>query len=325
MSNNNTDFFIQLEWDKSTEDLLVTWSDHAACFTWVYDRSYRRFENLNNRISVPVIVIGTIVGVLTVGITSLFPSDFVDTAQKILGGINIGLAIAGTIQNKYRWAQLSELHLNAFNEWQKFERAIKIELAIDKHDRRTAPEFIRLMRHDYEKLMNSNPILPLEIIDDFKNAFKHSDIIKPEILDTISHTQVFDENKKLTPSLPPVSFMKRMASLIPFTKTYKNKDQIFNNKTPPKTPRSIIREEKEMEILDQNNLENKSRSPSTSSNEITFEIIKNRLQSRDNITIDTKGLDKVYENEDFIVTPTLDREETTTIREVKIHEDEQIV
>lgn len=283
MSNNNTDFFLQLEWDKSTEDLLVTWADHAACFTWVFDKSYRRFENLNNRISVPVIVVGTIVGVLTVGINSLFPSNAVDTAQKILGAINIMLAIAGTIQNKYRWAQLSELHLSAFNEWQKFERNIKIELSIDKTDRRTAPEFIRLMRHDYDKLMNSNPIIPEEILSDFRNAFKTTNIIKPEILDTISHTTVYDKNRSITPVSSNIipSYMKRLASLIPFTKSYKNKDNIFRKSKEENSPKDSSKNE---------------RSPTPSDRDLSLEMIKKNLE-RNSITVNTQNIMREYEDD----------------------------
>jgi hypothetical protein len=309
MTNNNTDFFLNLDWDKSTEQLLVTWADHAACFSWVYDRSYRRYENLNNRISVPVIIIGTIVGVLSVGINSLFPPDFIDTAQKILGGVNILMAIAGTIQNKYRFAQLSELHLNSFIEWQKFERSAKVGLAIAKEDRKPASEYIRILRHDYEKLMNNNPILPIEIIEDFRNTFKSSNIIKPEILDTISHTTVFDEYKTVTPvNLTDIrpSYLKRLASVIPFTKTYKNLDKLFTS-----TPKSV-------------NIYRENRSQTPSDKEINLEDIRNNLKKNETITISTKDLQKSYEDE-FIVTPVRKDSdiEEKDINDFTIHEEEK--
>lgn len=239
-----------------------------------------------------------------------------------MGATNILLAIAGTIQNKYRWAQLSELHLNAFNEWKKFERNIKIELSINKKDRRTAVEFIRIMRHDYEKLLNSNPILPLDVIEDFKNHFMFSDIIKPEILDTITHTIPYGEQRPVTPisTNTPPSYLKRLASLIPFTKSYKNRDQIFIH-SPPKTPKSILRR-----------YENRSATPSEVYTDSLYvdEIRKNMIM-RDNIVVDTKDLLKDYEN-DIVITPLKNhieenedlsfRDASEELESIRIHNDE---
>ena len=139
--NSNTDFFTNLEWTKSTEYLLISWADIALCYSWIFDKSYRRLNNINYRYTIPIIVMSTVTGTISMSLNSLLNDDQVKTGQIVVGGINIFIGILSTLQNFFRYAQLSEAHLTATRDWAKLHRNIKIELSIERKNRKSASEF----------------------------------------------------------------------------------------------------------------------------------------------------------------------------------------
>jgi hypothetical protein len=193
MSENSQDFFINLDWNETTEELLVSWADIAMCYTWIYEKTYRRLSSLNFKFSIPIIILSTLTGTLGIGLSSLVPSDYVQTGQNIIGAVNIFTGIITTLQNFFRYAQQSELALTATTDWSKFYRNIKIELSIERHNRKPATEFVRGIRQEYERLLNTRPIIPRDIIKDFYKEFESSDVIKPEVLDKVQHLIIYDD------------------------------------------------------------------------------------------------------------------------------------
>jgi hypothetical protein len=223
--NSSTDFFSSLEWTKPTEDLLVSWADIALCYTWLFDKCFRRVNKFNYGYTIPIIVFSTITGTLSMSLDSLLSEDKVKTGQIVIGGINIFIGILSTLQNFFRYAQLSEANLVASRDWAKLHRNIKIELSIERKNRKTAAEFVRSIRQEYERLLNSRPVIPSSILMDFKNQYRNSDVIKPEVVEKIRHIILDEENNIVSHFIPSTnskpSFLNRMSSFItrniPFT------------------------------------------------------------------------------------------------------------
>ena len=226
--NSNTDFFTNLDWTKSTEELLVSWADIALCYTWIFDKSYRRFNNINYRYTIPIIVMSTVTGTISMSLNSLLNEDQVKTGQIVLGGINIFIGILSTLQNFFRYAQLSEAHLTATRDWAKLHRNIKIELSIERQNRKPASEFVRSARQEYERLLNSRPVIPSSILMDFKRQYRNSDIIKPEVVEKIKHI-ILDDEKNIISNEPQKPEPKT---------TWINRMGSFINKNLPFTPRN---------------------------------------------------------------------------------------
>lgn len=202
--NTAVDFFTNLDWTKSTEELLVSWADIALCYTWIFDKAYRHFNHVNYRFTIPIIVLSTITGTLSMSIDSLVGESDVKTGQVVIGGVNIFIGILSTLQNFFRYAQQSEMNLTATRDWAKLHRNIKIELSIERAYRKPAAEFVRAARQEYERLLNARPVIPSNILEDFKRQYRHSDIIKPETLDKIRHI-ILDDEKNMIDNKPSVS------------------------------------------------------------------------------------------------------------------------
>ena len=181
----------KLVWTDSTEQLLVKWGDTAACYSWLHDQSFRKFKINNYFFSIPIIILSTITGTLNVGLQSVVPSEYIKLAQIAIGGVNIFTGIITTLQTFFRYAEDSETHFSSSVGWGKLQRNISVELSLERKFRKDAEIFIRQCRTDYDRLLESSPTIPTEIIKIFKDKFKkNTDLIKPDICDEIKHIRV---------------------------------------------------------------------------------------------------------------------------------------
>lgn len=184
----------EIEWTIDHEDILIEWADKAMCFRWLHSRAHALYSKLNYNYTIPVIVISTLTG------TANFAQDRVPVAYQgyfvmVVGGFNILAGIITTIQQFLKITQLNEAHRVSGIAWDKFYRNIKIELARHPDERMHVNQMLKMCKEEFDRLMETSPNIPDEIIAEFKNKFKDSleyeDIIKPEICDKLISTESF--------------------------------------------------------------------------------------------------------------------------------------
>ena len=123
----------------------------------------------------------------------------------MVGSLNILAGIITTIQQFLKITQLNEAHRVSSISWDKFYRNIKIELTKHPLERIDVKHMLKMSKEEFDRLMETSPSIPENIILDFKSNFNKSDaflkIIKPEICDILIPTDSFrnpwfnDENK----------------------------------------------------------------------------------------------------------------------------------
>ena len=188
----------KLSWNDQTEDLLVRWADTSLCYKWLHEKSYRKFHRLNYLFSIPVIVLSTITGTLNFGINS-FPPNIIPLIQYGLGCINIITGIITTLLNFFRYAQTSESHLNVEVGWSKLHRNITVELGMARKTRKEADSFIKMCRQEYDRLIESSPVVPKDIISEFKKKYNSIEgLIIPDSCDKLNPTSVFRNDDSIT-------------------------------------------------------------------------------------------------------------------------------
>ena len=184
----------EVDWTIDHEDILIEWADKAMCFRWLHSRAHALYSKLNYNYTIPVIVISTLTG------TANFAQDRVPVAYQgyfvmIVGGFNILAGIITTIQQFLKITQLNEAHRVSGIAWDKFYRNIKIELARHPDERMHVNQMLKMCKEEFDRLMETSPNIPDEIIDEFKKKFKDSlefdEIIKPEICDKLNSTEIF--------------------------------------------------------------------------------------------------------------------------------------
>lgn len=181
------------DWTVPVEAQFQSWADAAACYVWMHDRASRRFRRTSYFYNIPIIVFSTLTGTANFGLSGFVPEGVDEKYVQIgIGMINITIGILGTLNTYFRYAEKAESHASALQGWSKFHRNVTQELAIERKVRMPAHEFYKLCKSEYDRLMETSPLLPMEIIDRFrKEVVVVPDVAIPqEILDRIEHTAV---------------------------------------------------------------------------------------------------------------------------------------
>jgi hypothetical protein len=182
-------------WTNAHENILSEWADKANCYKWLHMKSAAKYRYLHNLYTIPVIIMSTLTGTANFAQEKL-PTRYIFYAPIIIGCINIMAGIITTVQQFLHINELNEGHRVATIAWDKFYRRIKIELSKNPNERQPIREFFITASEEYDRLMESSPIIDKAILDLFKSTFdgtftksdiklKFQDIVKPEICDSL--------------------------------------------------------------------------------------------------------------------------------------------
>ena len=187
-------------WTPEQEELLAEWSEKATCYRWLHSRSEKRYRCRNYTFTIPVIILSTLTGTANFAMDSFVPESHKKVAMASVGAVNIFAGILSTLQNFLRYAELMESHRLSEVQWSKFGRNIAVELALDPKRRKPANDFLKVCRAEYDRLIEQSPAIDDPIVDQFKSAFKETDINKPDMCNGLKRCKVFtpsEEDKKI--------------------------------------------------------------------------------------------------------------------------------
>ena len=192
IKDNSTSIADVVEWTPDHEQILVEWADKAMCYRWLHTRANLMYSRLNALYTIPVIIISTLTGTANFA-QNRVPEAYQNYFAMVVGAFNILAGIITTIQQFLKITQLNEAHRVSSISWDKFYRNIKIEIAKHPNERMSPHHMIKLGKEEFDRLMETSPIIPDKIIQYFKSAFEGSDaykeIVKPEICDVLISTE----------------------------------------------------------------------------------------------------------------------------------------
>jgi hypothetical protein len=163
-------------WTEECEELLAEWSEKASCYRWLHGRSEKKYKRKYYRFSIPVIILSTLTGAANVGMDSFVSVENKAVASAIVGGVNIFAGILSTLQNFLKVAEFMESHRSSGVAWSKLGRNIAIELALDHSKRSIQSDFLKISRAEYDRLIESSPMIDDDIISQFKSKFKNYEV-----------------------------------------------------------------------------------------------------------------------------------------------------
>ena len=195
---DNTDTIVSLSndavWTVEHEAILIEWADKAMCYRWLHSRANMLYSTLNAWYTIPVIIISTLTGTANFA-QDRVPLEYQSYYVMVVGGFNILAGIITTIQQFLKITQLNEAHRVSGIAWDKFYRNVKIELAKHPTERTPVTQMIKLCKEEFDRLMETSPVIPDKIVESFKTHFQNSDnyvkIVKPEICDVLVSTDTF--------------------------------------------------------------------------------------------------------------------------------------
>lgn len=188
------DTFDNSEWTVEHEHILAEWADKAMCYRWLHSKANTLYSNLNAWYTIPCIIISTLAGTANFAQTRV-PEEYQGLFTMVVGGVNILGGIISTIQQFLKITQLNEAHRVSSISWDKFYRNVKIELTKHPNERIHVSHMLKMSKEEFDRLMETSPVIPEKIITEFKRSFQKSEeymkISKPEICDFLISTEAF--------------------------------------------------------------------------------------------------------------------------------------
>ena len=182
------------EWTVEHEHILAEWADKAMCYRWLHSKANALYSNLNAWYTIPCIIISTLAGTANFAQTRV-PEEYQGLFTMVVGGVNILGGIISTIQQFLKITQLNEAHRVSSISWDKFYRNVKIELTKHPNERIHVSHMLKMSKEEFDRLMETSPVIPEKIIAEFKKSFQKSEeymkISKPEICDFLISTEEF--------------------------------------------------------------------------------------------------------------------------------------
>lgn len=188
-------------WTDEHEMVLAEWGDKAMCYKWLHAKSNAKYRELNAWYTIPVIVMSTLTGTANFAQDKI-PESFRGYATMIIGGVNILAGIITTVQQFLKITELNEGHRVSSIVWDKFYRKIKVELSKHRPERQDVKDFFKSATEEYDRLMETSPVIDKTIIELFNEKFNQTPIIeqgpKKEINPDEDEDRLKDFFEKLT-------------------------------------------------------------------------------------------------------------------------------
>lgn len=187
---------VKKHWTRSLETLLASWADIASCYVWLHNHAQRQFRKRHFLFSIPAIILSTLTGTANFGIGSFVPAGQMQRAQVALGLVNIVTGILGTLQSFFRFAENSESHFMAAQGWSKLNRDVADELRLERSQRKDADDFFKRVKNEYDRLIESSPIIPMESIRSFLSSVDVTTSVMrpPETRMAITSTFIYQDD-----------------------------------------------------------------------------------------------------------------------------------
>jgi len=170
---------------------------------WLHERAEKKYSRYNTYIALPVIVLSTVGGFLSASTGSILPQD--TTTSGMLGGLSVFVGVLNTVGSYFSWAKRSEGHKVANLTYAKLYRFISIEMSLPRSQRMRAPEFLKTVREQIDRLGELSPVVPPETIAEFNKHFhKVAGIKKPEVTNGLEKIEIYSD-EALPVVIPPAS------------------------------------------------------------------------------------------------------------------------
>ena len=167
------------KWYAEHENILIEWADKAMCYRWLHSKAHNLFSYKNAWFTIPVIVISTCTGTANFA-QDRVSEDYRNYVVMIVGAFNILAGIITTIQQFLKVTQLNEAHRVSCIAWGKFHRNIKMELSKRPDERMPVTNMLKISKEEFDRLMETSPTIPDEIVDEFNTTFPVEDLNSPD-------------------------------------------------------------------------------------------------------------------------------------------------
>lgn len=224
-----------VSWSSQLEEYFASTGEKAHCLSWIHKRAEELYARRRTWIDLPVIVISSITGFLSVGSSTMFGDT--ELASIGLGVASLVVSVLNTTGSYFAWAKRAEGHRISSIQYARLFRFLSIEMALPRDERMSPKDLLKMVKDQYDRLQEISPLIPPEVIKAFQKKFsgeQYKDIHKPEDANGLEKISVF---------VPPTS--------VPLLKIRSPPLRPVDLQTPTETPSAYaVRPPKRPSVID---------------------------------------------------------------------------
>jgi hypothetical protein len=188
-----------ISYHEALETLIAQEAERCAGLSWLHGRAEAYYSVRNTAVTLPTIVLSTLVGFLSGTSSSIFSDATMGSIG--IGSVSLFTGVLSTIGTFFSFAKKAEGHRIASIQYSKISRFLSIELTLPRSERMSAGDLLKITKDNIERQIETSPPIPDTIISEFKSKFKDmKDIAVPDVANGIHKVQV---NSKMITTPPP--------------------------------------------------------------------------------------------------------------------------
>lgn len=168
-------------WTPEQESILKTFAEKSACYRYLNYDAYIYYKTIDQRFSLPIIVLSTLAGSASLGGGNLPEWSSLITLCSAV--VNIITGIMGTVQRFLNTSELTAQHFTSSVEFGRLSRDITVTLTLPRDDRSAdGIKFLETCANEYNRLVDQSAAPPKFILRAFEKKFKNVNICKPDLV-----------------------------------------------------------------------------------------------------------------------------------------------
>lgn len=193
-------------WNTSLEEYFSDQGEQAHGLSLLHKQSESLYSRRRTWIELPVIAISSITGFLSVGSTSMFEGEQM-ASSVALGVCSLLVSVMQTVNTYFGWAKRAEGHRISSIQYSRLHRHLKIEMGLPRDQRQSPGELLKYVRDAVDRLQETSPLLPTEVVADYKRKYAGiTDISHPPETNGLEKVTVYIENPmRRLESLPQIT------------------------------------------------------------------------------------------------------------------------
>ncbi len=180
-----------ISWTSNLERYMKDIGENSLCLSMLHKKAEAYYSSKALCIDLPVIILSTLCGSLTLSAKSMFGEANEDSALKIVGGLSLFSGILGTIQAYFSYGRLAENHRASSLDYGKLYRFVKVELGLPRISRIRPKDLLKLVNDQFERLSELSPLVPVKLINNFRIKHKATSVDKPPDLQGLEEIKIY--------------------------------------------------------------------------------------------------------------------------------------
>jgi hypothetical protein len=171
----------EISYNHEIETYFAKEAERCQGLAWLHSKAAEQFLGSNTYLALPIIVLSTLSGTVSSASANIFTDAKI--ASMSVGALSIFIGVLGTFQSYFGLAKRAEAHRITGLMYAKLNQFLGVELTLKRSERILAKDLLKMVREQSERLLETGPPVPQNIIDKFKKEFveKYPNVAIPDI------------------------------------------------------------------------------------------------------------------------------------------------